>query len=139
MPGHQPRAGQLDHQPRGEPLGGERLLGVQLLLEARRRLGAQAERLRRLEHVRPDPGRGLHQHARGRLRDLGDLAAHDPGDARRSLAVADQRHRGVEARARRRRASSSSRPSRALRTTILEPRTLSRSKACIGWPVSSIT
>jgi hypothetical protein len=30
-------------------------------------------------------------------------------------------------------------PSRARRTTIREPRTRSRSKACNGWPVSSMT
>ena len=39
--GHHPRAAQLDHQPRREALRREGELGVQLLLEARARLGAQ--------------------------------------------------------------------------------------------------
>ena len=86
--GHEPRAAQLDHQPRRQPLAGDRQLGVQLLLEARRGLGAQPERLRGAHDVRADPGGHLHQHARGLVRDLRDLAAHDPGDAARALGVA---------------------------------------------------
>ena len=63
---HHARPAQLHHQPRRQPLGGDRLLGMQLLLEARRRLAAQPERLRGAHDVRPDPGGRLHQHARGR-------------------------------------------------------------------------
>ena len=40
--GHEARAAQLDHQPSGEPLRRDRLLGVKLLLEARRRLACAA-------------------------------------------------------------------------------------------------
>ena len=95
-PRHHARAAQVDHQPCRQPLGRDRLLGVQLLLEASRRLGAQPQRLRGPHDVRPDPGGRLHQHARGRLRDLGDLPAHDPGDAARAIRVADERHLGRE-------------------------------------------
>ena len=41
-PRHHARAAQVDHQPRRQPLGGHRLLGVKLLLEAGRAPGAPA-------------------------------------------------------------------------------------------------
>ena len=75
-----------------------------------RGVGAQPELARGAQDVDPVPGRDLEQHARGRLADLGDLAAHDPGDPGRPVAVADEDGVGVEAAARRRRAWSSSRP-----------------------------
>ena len=75
---HHPRAAELHHQPRREPLRGHRELGVELLLEARARLAAQRERLHRARDVGPDPGGRLHRHARRLLRHLRDLAAHDP-------------------------------------------------------------
>ena len=101
---HEARPAQLDHQARREPLGGDRLLGVQLLLEARGRLGAQPERLGGPHDVRPDPGGRLHQHAGGVVGHLRHLAAHDPGDPARPLGVADERHVARRRRARRRRA-----------------------------------
>ena len=48
---HHARAAELDHQPRREPLRPKRQLRMELLLEARARLRAQAELLRRLEDV----------------------------------------------------------------------------------------
>ena len=55
-----------------------------------------AEPRRRALDVRAVPGRRLHQHARRRLAHLGALAAHDPGDRRRPVVVADDHHVGVE-------------------------------------------
>ncbi len=95
-PGHQLRPAELDHQPRSDPLGAQGQLGVQLLLEAVGGVGAQAELARGAQDVDPVPGRDLEQHPGGRLRDLGDLAAHDPGDARGAVAVADQHRVLVE-------------------------------------------
>ena len=69
-----------------------------------RRLGAQPERLRGPHDVRPDPGGRLHQHARGLVGDLGDLAAHDPGDAR----SAPRRRRPAPSRTSNARSTSSS-------------------------------
>ena len=71
--------------------------------------------------------------------DLRARAAHQPGDRGRALGVLDHDHLAVE-RARlavERRAPA--RPSRARRTVSRAPATRSRSKACSGWPVSSIT
>ena len=90
------RAAQLGHQPAGDDLRLHRLLGLELLLEAPGRLGAQRQARRRALDVRADPGRGLHQHARGRLGHLRARAAHDPGDRRRPRGVLDQAHAGVE-------------------------------------------
>ena len=69
----EPRAADLDHQPRGDPLRAHRQLGMQLLLEAVGRLGAQAELARGAQDVDPVPGRDLEQHAGRRVGDLGDL------------------------------------------------------------------
>ena len=109
--GHVARAAQLDHQPRGQPLRGDRV--------AR---GGAASRTARDASVR-SPSFASERMMFGPTQvaasistrvvlsgDLGDLAAHDPGDARRALGVGDDRDRRVERRARRRRASSSSRP-----------------------------
>ena len=96
-PRHQLRPAELDHQPRGDPLGPHAELGVELLLEARGGLRAQAEQARGAEDVGPVPVRDLEQDPGRRLGDLGDLAAHDPGDPRGPVLVADQHRLGVEA------------------------------------------
>ena len=95
-PGHEARAGQLEHEPRGDDLGLHRLLGRQALLEAPAGLAAQAEDLRGAVDVGAVPVGDLHQHARGALVDLGALAAHDAGDRRRAVGVVDDEHLGVE-------------------------------------------
>ena len=95
-PGHEPRAGQLEHEPRGDDLGLHRLLGREALLEAPAGLAAQAQQLGGAVDVGAVPVGGLHQHARRALVDLGALAAHDPGDRRRPVGVVDDEHLGVE-------------------------------------------
>ena len=95
-PRNQLRAGELDDQPRRGPLGTDRQLGVKLLLEPRRGVGAQPERRRGAEDVGPVPVRGLEQHPGRRLRDLRHLAAHDPGDAGRAVAITDEHRLGIE-------------------------------------------
>ena len=67
--GHEPRAGQLEHQPRGDDLGLQRLLGRQALLEAPARLAAQAQDLRGAVDVGAVPVGALHQHARRARRE----------------------------------------------------------------------
>ncbi len=69
---------------------------MQLLLEARRSLGAQAELARGAEDVGPVPVGDLEQDAGGRVGDLGDLAAHNPGDPGRAVAIADQHRLLIE-------------------------------------------
>ena len=96
VPVREARAGQLEHQLGREDLPVHRLLGRDPLLEARGRLRAQLQLRRRALEVRAVPVRRLHQHARGRAAHLGALAAHDPGDARRALVVADDQDVGVE-------------------------------------------
>ena len=79
-PRHEPRSAELHHQPRGEPLRSHGQLRVQLLLEARRRLGPQPEGLRGPHDVR------AHQLAasistRVVESDISEIcAAHDAGD-----------------------------------------------------------
>ncbi len=65
--GHEPRAAELDHQLRRDPLRPHRQRRVELLLEARGGLGAQAELAGGAQDVDPVPGRDLEQDARGRL------------------------------------------------------------------------
>ena len=65
VPRHQARAGELDHQPGGDGLRLQGLLGLQALLVATGGLGAQPQPRRRAVDVRAVPGRDLHQHARG--------------------------------------------------------------------------
>ncbi len=104
-PADRRRAAQVDHQPRRDRLAGERQLGLQTLLEAARRLGAQPEPGRGALQVRAVPGRGLHQHARGPLADLRARAAHDARDRGRPVGVLDHARALRPAGARRRRAS----------------------------------
>ena len=79
---HQARAAQLDHQARRQPLRGHRRArDAAASRSARWPRCAAAACLGSARMFGADPGRGLHQHARGLVRHLGDLAAHDPGDA----------------------------------------------------------
>ena len=101
---------------------------MELLLEAAAGLAAQRELLRGGEDVRPDPGGGLHQHARGVVRDLGDLAAHHAADAGRALGVAHHGHARVERALHVVERGHPLAVGARVRTTIRPPRTLSRSK-----------
>ena len=132
---HERRAGQLDHQPGGDGLRLHRLAGRELLLEARRRLRAQAEPRRRALDVRADPGRRLHQHARRALVDLGAVAAHHAGDRRRAGGVVDHDHLAVERALDLVERDDLLAGSARARTTSVPPSTRSASKACSGWPV----
>ena len=119
--GHEPGAGQLHHQPGGEPLAGHRELRMELLLEPRRRLRAEAELARGAHDVGPDPGGHLHQHPGRVVRDLGDLARPSP----RRCRSAPPRRTPAPSGSRSVRSTSSSvvifSPSFALRTTIRLP------------------
>jgi hypothetical protein len=95
-PGHEPRAGELEHEPGGDDLGLHRLLGREALLEATAGLAAQAEQLRRAVDVGAVPVGDLHEHARRGVVDLGALAAHDAGDRGRPVGVIDDEHLVVE-------------------------------------------
>ena len=93
-PGHEARARQLEHEPRGDDLGLHRLLGRQALLEAPAGLAAQPQDLRGAVDVGAVPVGDLHEHARRALVDLGALAAHDAGDRGRPVGVVDDEHLG---------------------------------------------
>ena len=93
---HEPRAAELDEQLRGRALRPDRQLGMELLLEPRRCLGAQRQQVGGAQDVGAVPGGGLEQHPGRRRRDLGDLPAHDSGDPRRAVAIADDDALGVE-------------------------------------------
>ena len=90
------RAGQLHQQPAGAAHGARRQLARQPLLEARARLGAQAEPQRGLEDRGAVERRRLEQHRACVLPDLGELGAEDARDDRRPPGVADREHRGIE-------------------------------------------
>ena len=95
---------------------------VDAALEARARLGAEAEPLRGLGDAGRLEVRGLEQDLGRVVGDLGLGATHDPGDALRpTLGVADQEVVGGEGSRSRRRASPSSRPARRRRTTMPAP------------------
>ena len=123
-PRDQLRAAELDHQPRGDPLAPACELGVELLLEAGGGLRAQAELARGAQDVDPVPGRDLEQDPGRLLGDLGDLAAHDPGDPRGPV----RGRRRAPSRRRRRRSTPSSvvifSPSLAVRIDQLAARDL---------------
>ncbi len=116
-PRHQLRPAELDQQPRGEPLRPHAEVRVQLLLEARGGLGAQPQQARGAEDVGAVPVGDLEQDAGRLLGDLGDLAAHDPGDPGGPVAGRRPARSRRRARARPRRGSSSSRrPPRCARS-----------------------
>ena len=92
----QPRARELDQEPRGDALSTRRELGMKLLLKPRRGVGTQPEHARGAQDVDAVPGRHLEQDPGRLVGDLGDLATHDPGDPGGSLAIADQDGLGVE-------------------------------------------
>ena len=89
-------AAHLDHQLGRYGLRLDRLLGLELLLEAQRRLALEPERPRGVVDVGAVPRRGLHQHARGRVGHLRAGAAHHAGDRGRSVGVVDHEHLRVE-------------------------------------------
>ena len=89
-------AGDLGQQLRRHALRPDRRLRVKLLLEASRGLGAQPEGARGAEDVDAVPACDLEQHPGGLVRDLRDLATHDPSDARGAVAVADEHGLRVE-------------------------------------------
>ncbi len=108
--GRQRRAGQLDEHARGGAVRDRRELGVDALLEAVRRLGADAEAPRRAQDRAAVERRGL-EHDLGRVvGDLGIGAAHHARDARRAVAVGDHERLGVELALACRRASSATSP-----------------------------
>ena len=132
-------AAQLDHQARRDRLRLRALLGREALLEARGGLAAQPERPRGAVDVGAVPVRDLEQHARRALAHLRARAAHQPGDRGRALGVLDHDHLRRRACASGRRASAPARPRARGAPSAAPPATRSRSKACSGWPVSSIT
>ncbi len=96
VPGTRRRAGEVEHEPRGDGLTVERLLGREALLEARAGLAAQPELQRRRVDVGRVPVRRLHEDA-GRVGlDLGAVSAHDTGDRRRPGGVGDEADLAVD-------------------------------------------
>jgi hypothetical protein len=83
------RPGQRDDQLRGKPRRVLREVGVYALFPPVGTVGPQAQPLRRLEDRDRLEVRGLEQDIVRLLRDLRLLAAHDPGDRDRALAVGD--------------------------------------------------
>ena len=137
-PADDPRAAVL-----GEQLGGpgERDHGhlrVDAALEPLGRLAGQPVPAGGAGDAGGLPVRRLEQHVRRAVADLGRRAAHDGGQADRAGVVGDQQVVGRELPRSCRRGWSASRP-RAASRTVIGPVTASRSKACIGWPSSSIT
>ena len=89
-------AAQLHDQPRRRARGQRGQVRIHALLPAIGRVGAQTEGLRGAQYLGAREVRRLEH---DRLRALADLrvgAAHDAGDALRSLRVGDHEHRRVE-------------------------------------------
>ena len=114
--------GEVDEQPAGEH--GRRLgeMRIDALLPAVRALGAETEPLRCLQHADRLEVRRLEQHLGRRLDDLAVLAPPMiAASATGLLAVGDQQVALVDAAHAFRRASRTSSPARACRTTIRPP------------------
>ena len=133
------RPGQLGHQRRGvvEHLGEHR--AVHAPLEAVRGLAVQLVPARHPPDGARVPVRGLEQDPGRLVAHLGVGAAHRAGQRLRAAHVLDDQIIGDE-----RPLLAVERDQRlalAARRTLddLRPAILSRSKACIGWPSSSIT
>ena len=88
--------GELDQHPRRRAIGDRRELGIDALLEAVRRLRADAEPARRAQDRSAVEGRGLEHDLGGLVRDLGVGPAHDPGEPGRTLAMRDHERLAVE-------------------------------------------
>ena len=128
-------AGEIDDHPAGQHRGGLGEIRVDALLPAVRALGAEAEPLRRLaarRSARSSPPRAAPRSSPSTTSLSG--AAHDRGQRNRLLAVGDQQVALVDAGAPCRRASRTSSPARACRTTMRPPASCERSKACSGLP-----
>ena len=132
-------AGQARDQRRRGVERRPHLLRIDAALEAIRRLREEAEPSRRPPHARRREEGALEEHRGRPVAHLGFLPAHHAGERDGAAAVGDDqivrleraRH-AVERRERARRPP-------ARRTTMRPPRTRARSKACSGWPRSSIT
>ena len=90
--------GQLEQQPVASSAAGLGEVRVDALLPAVRALGAQPQPLGRAEDAVRLEVRGLEQHARRRVADLGLLAAHDPGERDAALGVGDHEVVGLSSR-----------------------------------------
>ena len=117
--------------------GGE--VRVDALLPAVRALGAQPEPLGRLRRCRYGSKFAASSSTSVvASRDLGLLAAHDPGERDRALGVGDQQVARVELAVDAVERAQRS-PGRARRTTIRPPASFAKSNACSGLPSASIT
>ena len=90
------RARVLDDQLGRELRSRPREVRIDALLPAVRALGAQTQPLGAAQDADGLEVRRLEQDARRRLGDLGLLAAHDPGESDRPLAVGDQQVGWIE-------------------------------------------
>ena len=140
VPGPRSRAAQLDHQLGRHGLRLHRLLGLELLLEAARGLAAQPELRARCGGCWGRPSsRPPSARASCSCSTSERAPPITPAIEVGPVGVLDQHHLRRRACGSGRRASATCSPSRARRTVSGWPSTRSRSNACSGWPVSSIT